>query len=183
MTHWRSYVLEILHDYFHFVYMAHIEILLCDFSLIEVERFKSLTWYYSWYYSCNTTQMDSVVAWGWSSSSSILKSIPDSKVHEANMGPTLVLSAPDGPHFGPMNLATWDDDKYHSHLYEYLWENWPSYNGTTLYCMSWPCHNETQLYCICKNSFQLFALTPIGNKTLISCFHISTVSYMLRAFR
>ena len=30
---------------------------------------------------------------------------PDSKVHETNMGPTLVLTAPDGPHVGPMNLA------------------------------------------------------------------------------
>ena len=34
--------------------------------------------------------------------------IPDSKVHGANMGPTLVLSAPDGPHVGPMNLAIGD---------------------------------------------------------------------------
>ena len=31
--------------------------------------------------------------------------IPDSKVHGANMGPAWVLSAPDGPHVGPMNLA------------------------------------------------------------------------------
>ena len=30
---------------------------------------------------------------------------PDSKVHGAHMGPTWVLSAPDGPHVGPMNLA------------------------------------------------------------------------------
>ena len=30
---------------------------------------------------------------------------PDSKVHRANMGPTWVLSAPDGPHVGPINLA------------------------------------------------------------------------------
>ena len=30
---------------------------------------------------------------------------PDSKVHGANMGPTWVLSAPDGPHVGPMSLA------------------------------------------------------------------------------
>ena len=30
---------------------------------------------------------------------------PDSKVHGANMGPTCVLSAPDGPHVGHMNLA------------------------------------------------------------------------------
>ena len=30
---------------------------------------------------------------------------PDSKVHGANLGPTWVLSAPDGPHVGSMNLA------------------------------------------------------------------------------
>ena len=29
----------------------------------------------------------------------------DSKVHVVNMGPTWVLSALDGPHVGPMNLA------------------------------------------------------------------------------
>ena len=34
--------------------------------------------------------------------------IPDSKVHGANMGPTWVRSAPDGPHVGPMNLAIGD---------------------------------------------------------------------------
>ena len=31
--------------------------------------------------------------------------ISGSKVHGTNMGPTWVLSAPDGPHVGPMNLA------------------------------------------------------------------------------
>ena len=31
----------------------------------------------------------------------------DSKVHGANMGPAWVLSAPDGPHVGPMNFAIW----------------------------------------------------------------------------
>ena len=35
-------------------------------------------------------------------------SIPDGKVHGAKMGPTWVLSAPDGPHVGPMNLAIRD---------------------------------------------------------------------------
>ena len=30
---------------------------------------------------------------------------PDSKIHGSNMGPTWVLSAPDGPHVGPINLA------------------------------------------------------------------------------
>ena len=29
----------------------------------------------------------------------------ESKVHGANMGPTWVLSAPDGPHVDPKNLA------------------------------------------------------------------------------
>ena len=38
----------------------------------------------------------------------MLFTTPDSKVHGANMGPTWVLSAPDGPHVGPMNLAIWD---------------------------------------------------------------------------
>ena len=30
---------------------------------------------------------------------------PDSKVHGSNIGHTWVLSAPDGPHVGPVNLA------------------------------------------------------------------------------
>ena len=34
--------------------------------------------------------------------------IPDSKVHVTNMGPTWVLSAPDGPRVGPMNIAIRD---------------------------------------------------------------------------
>ena len=34
-----------------------------------------------------------------------LQYFPDSKVHRANMGPTWVLSAPDGPRVGPMNFA------------------------------------------------------------------------------
>ena len=35
---------------------------------------------------------------------------PDSEVHGGNMGPTWVLSAPDGPHVGPMNLVIRVDD-------------------------------------------------------------------------
>ena len=30
---------------------------------------------------------------------------PESKFHGPNMGPTLILSSPDGSHVGPMNLA------------------------------------------------------------------------------
>ena len=32
---------------------------------------------------------------------------PNSKIHGPNMGPTKVLSAPDGPHVGLMNLVIW----------------------------------------------------------------------------
>ena len=42
-------------------------------------------------------------------------SIPDSKVHRVNMGPTWVLSAPDGPLVGPMNLAIRDGITAASH--------------------------------------------------------------------
>ena len=34
-----------------------------------------------------------------------IQPFPDNMVHGANMGPTRVLSAPCGPHVGPMNLA------------------------------------------------------------------------------
>ena len=36
------------------------------------------------------------------------QTVPDSKVHGVNIGPTWVLSAPAGPHFGPMNFAIRD---------------------------------------------------------------------------
>ena len=35
----------------------------------------------------------------------VIRENPDSKVYGANMRPTWVLSAPDGPHVGPMNLV------------------------------------------------------------------------------
>ena len=43
--------------------------------------------------------------------------IPDNKVHGTNMGPTWVLSAPDGPHVGSMNLAIRDLSSSTFHLY------------------------------------------------------------------
>ena len=35
----------------------------------------------------------------------VFDKFPDNKIHGANMGPMRILSAPDGPHVGPMNLA------------------------------------------------------------------------------
>ena len=34
---------------------------------------------------------------------------PESKVHEANMGPIWGHMNPGGPHVGPMNFAIWDN--------------------------------------------------------------------------
>ena len=34
---------------------------------------------------------------------------PDSKLHGANMGPIWGRQDPGGPHFGPMNIAIWED--------------------------------------------------------------------------
>ena len=47
-----------------------------------------------------------------SSDSSTERRIPDSKVDGTNMGPICVLSAPDGPHVGPRNLAFRDNTCY-----------------------------------------------------------------------
>ena len=49
---------------------------------------------------------------------------PDSKVHGANMGPTWVLSAPDGPHVGPINLAI---RKNYRIEVTAVWFGWASY--------------------------------------------------------
>ena len=41
-----------------------------------------------------------------------IHSIPENKVNGSNIGPTWVLSAPDGPQVGPMNLAITHDTSY-----------------------------------------------------------------------
>ena len=41
----------------------------------------------------------------WYNGPRVLGIFPDSKVHGANMGPVWILSASDGPHYNPMNLA------------------------------------------------------------------------------
>ena len=46
---------------------------------------------------------------------------PDNKLHGANMGPTWVLSAPDGPHVGPMILATQLDYGVCIHCMMHIW--------------------------------------------------------------
>ena len=54
----------------------------------------------------------------------VLEPIPDSKVNGATMGPTCVLSPPDGPHVGPMNLAIRESILFTDRQYD-------NYKGTT----------------------------------------------------
>ena len=53
---------------------------------------------------------------------SLISHIPDSRVHGANMGPTWVLSAPDGPHVGPMNLAIEESIKNSEFCFYKYWQ-------------------------------------------------------------
>ena len=51
--------------------------------------------------------MENMMNWKSTLQLSAKQYLPDSKVHGANMGPTWVMSAPDGPHVGLINLAIW----------------------------------------------------------------------------
>ena len=59
---------------------------------------------HEWYWSMCMTTLQVHMAWCLNSINFVLI-FPYSKVHGANMGPIWVLSAPDGPCVGPMNLA------------------------------------------------------------------------------
>ena len=109
--------------------------------------------------------------------------IPDNKVNGANMGPTWVLPAPDGPHVGPINLAIKDHTKY-AHgasfvavfccvaiiwLPQCQWSNPVEYRRVTASNEStWYNHNKTKhnktmykfygIYCSCE------VLTKIQNQ-------------------
>ena len=83
--------------------------------------------------------------------------IPDSKINEANIGPTWVLSAPDGPHVGPMNLSVRDiafgstvTPQYINHngtnythtspsIVTFVWLLWKSWITKTYRCNTWLC--------------------------------------------
>ena len=59
---------------------------------------------------------------------------PDSKVHRANVGPTWVLSAPDGPHVGPMNLAIREDSKWFHGFFFQRWSSLIAENAMNYTC-------------------------------------------------
>ena len=82
---------------------------------------------------------------------------PDSKVHGANMGPTWVLSAPDGPHVGLMNIAIGLFIEMHSSKYR------QASNIRALYCWSLRC--SWSIACRrCSNCIFILNLTPGFNR-------------------
>ena len=116
---------------------------------------------------------------------------PDSKVHGANMGPTWVLSAPDGPHVGPMNLAIRVvlrlSPSYRMHLSESKFCLKPKMNTRQLYsskssliswqCLSGPAANKllcSEFLCInCKNILFLYYMIAIYfTCTIMVCLYI-----------
>ena len=54
----------------------------------------------------------------------ILLLLPDSKAHGANIGPTWVLSAPDGPHVDLIKLFVWAAMWYIEFIFLGLWVAW-----------------------------------------------------------
>ena len=82
---------------------------------------------------------------------------PDSKVHGANMGPTWVLSAPDGPHVGPMNpaimvaLCEWLMDSPHQRsVMQKVTMSWRHFSRTiasiaNVFCWLYPTLNKVYL--------------------------------------
>ena len=76
----------------------------------------------------------------------IVDVIPHNKVHGANMGPIGVLSAPDGPYVGPMNLAIRD----------------------VLYILGlWAQNGSSELFMFSSDSFPSHYESNIGNNNFI----------------
>ena len=86
-------------------------------SLLRLKTTTNILWYhgryvrriYLWPVDCTYCYKRPVISWTGHQCFHVMRSLyPDSKVHGANMGPTWVLSAPYGPHVGPINLAIRD---------------------------------------------------------------------------
>ena len=64
---------------------------------------------------------------------------PDSKVHGVNMGPTWVLSAPDGPQVGPMNFVIRVLSGKHVSIIYPLYSHFPRTVMPWPACSKWSC--------------------------------------------
>ena len=93
---------------------------------------------------------------------------PDSKVHGANMGPTWVLSAPDGPHVGPMNPAI----RVLAVFPKFNSERFISIAGTQPqleYELVWP-KSPWVIYIICFHPNQIWAVGKCATKYRVTCY-------------
>ena len=90
--------------------------------------------------------------------------IPDSKVHVANMGPTWVLSVPDGPHVSPMNLAirVYICSKM-SKGNGIVFKAWMVFNKTALY------HFVTHWYCLMSVTVFMYGVKHMTHLNLSCC--------------
>ena len=79
------------------------------------------------------------------------ETVPDSKVHVTNMGPTWVLLAPDWPHVGPMNLAIRDDGLAIDCLP--MMSPWWAYYGLSAHCEE--CTDHDLPWHVCGHPFPL----------------------------
>ena len=81
-----------------------------------------------------------------------LKNSPDSNVHGANMGPTWVLSAPAGPHVGPINLVIREATGSQANLSN------NAYHGDMPYCPFW----SQSIWCVASVAWKID--TSTGDK-------------------
>ena len=78
---------------------------------------------------------------------------PDSKDHEANMGPTWVLSAPGGPHVGPINLPIRAKDKMSAAL--------SLYDGNPLVSRGFPSTRASHT----EHPFKIYSHSVVSSET------------------
>ena len=89
---------------------------------------------------------------------------PDSKVHGANMGPTWVLSAPDGPHVRPMNLAI------RAPITSYRFNNMESVP------MSWCRHDNCQISPGSPHETDVHLLVVLNNPLYVSLMRLCVMN-------
>ena len=95
---WKTTYWYFLSIFNHYIQSCSACLIICSFKMNIYLEDNSEPFYISWFAIC--IKFQSVFA----KSGRFID--PDSKVHGANIRPTWVLSAPDGPHVGPWNLLS-----------------------------------------------------------------------------
>ena len=99
------------------------------------------------------------------------QNIPDNKVHGAHMGPTWVLSAPDGPRVGPMNELCYQEWVMNIILQVVTWCIYARtlINGYSLLSLLWSFKIESnKQVCFCALIMHPFSYYGIINNIINS---------------